>query len=74
MITIATINNLTHRERTSEDAYHEQLLVNDELAYYYFNNDYSTLLFGYKESKFLLGGLISRDEIIRMAESMEYIE
>jgi hypothetical protein len=58
----------------SEDAYHEQLLVNDEQAYYYFKNDYSTLLFGYKESKFLLGGLISRDEIIRIAESMEYIE
>lgn len=58
----------------SEDAYHEQLFVNDELAYYYFKNDYSTLLFGYKENKFLLGGLISRDEIIRMAESMEYIE
>ncbi|MDZ4132378.1 MAG: DUF4367 domain-containing protein, partial [Dethiobacteria bacterium] len=51
----------------SEDAYHEQLLVNDEQAYYYFKNDYSTLLFGYKESKFLLGGLISRDEIIRIA-------
>ena len=58
----------------SEDAYHEQLLVNDELAYYYFKNDYSTLLFGYKENKFLLLGLISMDEIIRMAESMEYIE
>lgn len=58
----------------SEDAYHEQLFVNDELAYYYFKNDYSTLLFGYKENKFLLGGLISMDEIIRMAESMEYIE
>ena len=58
----------------SEDAYHEQLFVNDELAYYYFKNDYSTLLFGYKEDKFLLSGLISMDEIIRMAESMEYIE
>ena len=58
----------------SEDAYHEQQLVNDELAYYYFKNDYSTLLFGYKESKFLLLGLISQDEIIRIAESMEYIE
>ena len=58
----------------SEDAEHEQLLLNDEEAHYYYKDGYSTLLFGYDENAFLISGLVSREEIVRIAESMEYIE
>ena len=58
----------------SENAYTEQFLVNDEHAQYYFKNETGTLLFKYNENAFLVSGLITKDELIRMAESVQYIK
>ena len=58
----------------SEYADHEQLFLNDEEAHYYYKDGYSTLLFGYDGNAYLVSELVSREEIVRIAESMEYIE
>ena len=55
----------------SEDAYMEHLIVNDQAAEYYEKNNYSTLLYKYEGEVFLLSGQIPKNEILKIAESME---
>ncbi len=74
MIILQNLTDGTTVGIDSEDADHEQLFLNDEEAHYYYKDGYSTLLFGYDENAFLISGLVSREEIVKIAESMEYIE
>lgn len=55
----------------SEDAYMERLIVNGHAAEYYEKNSNSTLLYRYEGKVFLLSGPISKNEIIKIAESLE---
>jgi hypothetical protein len=47
------------------------LIVNGHAAEYYEKNSYSTLLYKYEGKVFLLSGPISKNEIIKIAESLE---
>ena len=58
----------------SENAYIEHLIVNGHAAEYYEKNSYSTLLYKYEGKVFLLSGPISKNEIIKIAESMELVK
>ena len=49
----------------------ERLIVNGHAAEYYEKNSNSTLLYRYEGKVFLLSGPISKNEIIKIAESLE---
>jgi len=50
-----------------------QLSVNGAMAQFYSKNEQNTLIFEYDENAFILDGSISKNELIKIAESMEYI-
>lgn len=55
----------------SECAHTEQIPVNGGFAQYYYKNEMGSLIFKYKETVFLLNAPLTKDELVKMAESME---
>jgi hypothetical protein len=56
----------------SEDAHIEQILVTGKVAQYFYKNEIGSLMFKYNEIAFLLNASLAKDELIKIAESMEY--
>ena len=56
----------------SESAEVESLTVNDGQAQYYVKDGINTLVFKYDTNAFMLAGIVSKDELIRIAESIKY--
>lgn len=55
-----------------EKAQIEQIVINNELAQYFLKNEVGNLIFKYKENAFLISATISKNELVKMAESMEF--
>lgn len=55
----------------SECAHIEQIPVNGGFAQYFYKNKMSSLIFKYNETVFLLNASLTKDELVKMAESME---
>ena len=58
----------------SEDALTEQFFINGELAQYFFKNEIGNLLFKFNENAFLITAPLTKVELIKIAESMQYRE
>lgn len=57
----------------TENAEIMQLTVNGGIAQFYSKNGKNTLIFEYDNNAYVLDGLIPKDELIKIAESMKYI-
>ena len=57
----------------TENADIVQLTVNGGMAQFYSKNEQNTLIFEYDNNAFILDGPITKDELINIAKSMEYI-
>ena len=57
----------------TENADIVQITVNGTMAQFYSKNGQNTLIFEYDKNAFILDGMISKDELIKIAESMKYI-
>jgi len=57
----------------TENAEIMQLTVNGNMAQFYSKNEQNSLIFEYDNNAFILDGLMPKDELIKIAESMEYI-
>lgn len=55
----------------SEDAYVEVIEVNGQQAEYFEKNNIGTLIYKYDEMFYLLSGPVTKDELIKIAESMK---
>ncbi len=55
----------------SEDAYTENIVVNGQPAKYFEKNNIGTLIYKYDESVYLLSASLIKDELVKIAESME---
>ena len=58
----------------SEDALTEQFFINGELAQYFLKNEIGNLLFKFNENAFLITAPLTKVELIKIAESMQYRE
>jgi len=55
----------------SESAYTENVTVNDQPAKYFEKNNIGTLIYKYDESVYLLSASLIKDELVKIAESMQ---
>jgi len=55
-----------------EDVLIKDIIVNDESAQFFEKNGMRTLIYSYDGNFFLMNGIISEDELVQVAESMEY--